>query len=420
MKYARRIVRLSNGETYQSLKEACRIKGVNYNTCISRINKGETVESALSKSDRRCSPSDDKTGHSFPSKKAMCQYHKVNYNAYLTRSRNGESVVQALRPRKTAKHDQQATDHLGKTFKNEKKMCEYHKVNYATYLHRIKAGKTLAEALSPVKSKRRSQPKKILDPFGNYFPTLIDMCNYHNVSYVTYHRRIKEGKSMAEALKRSNRRSSPPKSKRGRTDHLGNQYSSVEELCNHYNITYAVYYNRQQLGWDLERILTTPCQPKNKVSTDHLGTVYQTEQEMCAHYNIEPRLFQKRMKSGSWTLKEALTTPPGARCKRGDIADGFGNVFLNYSELCRYHNIDEARFRSWRRKGLSVKDAINKSKHNHRSKAVPDHKGNIFASFAEMAAHYNLDRDTLYQRLKNGWALEDALETPKRKFEKEV
>lgn len=382
-------------------------------------NNAGTTKNASPFSDRRRTESKDNIGNTFPSKKDMCLYHKVNYRAYISRIRSGKTIEQALRPSKTKKPDKQVTDPWGNTFKNEKKMCEYHKVNYSTFLQRIKAGKTLAEALSPIKRKRRSQPKKIPDPFGNYFPTLIDMCKYHKVSYVTYHKRIKEGKTMAEALKGGDRRTTATKSKKGYPDHLGNHYATLKDLCTQYNITQAAYYNRKQLGWDLERILTTPCQSRSKISTDHLGNEYPSEEEMCKHYNIESYLFRKRMSSGKWTLEEALTTPSGERCKRGDIADGFGNSFLNYSALCRYHNIDEARFRSWRSKGLSIKDAITNAKQNHRSKAVPDHKGNLFVSLAEMAAHYGLDRDTLYQRLKNGWTLEDALETPKRKYENE-
>lgn len=47
-------------------------------------------------------------------------------------------------------------------------------------------------------------------------------------------------------------------------DHLGNEFSSKGEMCNHYGIKYTNFSSRISLGWSLEKALTEPIQKKNK------------------------------------------------------------------------------------------------------------------------------------------------------------
>ncbi len=46
------------------------------------------------------------------------------------------------------------------------------------------------------------------------------------------------------------------------TDHKGNQYGSVQEMCEAYGLSYKIYYARKDRNWDLEKILETPVRER--------------------------------------------------------------------------------------------------------------------------------------------------------------
>lgn len=61
------------------------------------------------------------------------------------------------------------------------------------------------------------------------------------------------------------------------------------------------------------------------------------------------------------------------------------------------------------RNGWTLEDAINTPKHY---RPVVDHLGNEYRNLAEMADVYNIKAETLSSRLNNDWGVEKALTTP--------
>lgn len=101
-------------------------------------------------------------------------------------------------------------------------------------------------------------------------------------------------------------------------DHLGNQFSSIKEMCAHWNISTKNYLNRRRTGWSLKKILTTPIAPAAKRGipcTDHTGREFKSQRAMCKHYKITPAAFRRRIVDG-WSLKRALVTPVKVIAKR--------------------------------------------------------------------------------------------------------
>lgn len=47
-------------------------------------------------------------------------------------------------------------------------------------------------------------------------------------------------------------------------DHLGNEFESVEDLCNYYDLDRRLYYKRKKANWNLCDVLTRPSQ-KQKI-----------------------------------------------------------------------------------------------------------------------------------------------------------
>ena len=98
--------------------------------------------------------------------------------------------------------------------------------------------------------------KSITDYLGNEFPSLTEFCKFHNICPGTYLYRIHIGMSQEEALKYDKLPNTKTRNAKKIKDHLGNEFESVEKLCDYYNIKYNTYYRRVNFGWDLEKILT--------------------------------------------------------------------------------------------------------------------------------------------------------------------
>ena len=75
----------------------------------------------------------------------------------------------------------------------------------------------------------------------------------NGLSLLTVKRRILRGWSVEKAL------SKPSQTKEvAITDHKGNSFSSIKELCRHYHFSEKLFRHRRFAGWDIERILTEP------------------------------------------------------------------------------------------------------------------------------------------------------------------
>lgn len=108
-----------------------------------------------------------------------------------------------------------------------------------------------------------------------------------------------------------------------------------------------------------------------------------------------------------------------------------GKTYNTLQELCKAYDINYSTVRSRLRSGLNLRDAITlktksdskeiKSSRNRRLTVdekvklrlqVVDHKGNKFNSLKEMLKHYKITEQAYRKRYKDGWTLEEILETP--------
>lgn len=143
-------------------------------------------------------------------------------------------------------------------------------------------------------------------------------------------------------------------------DHLGNRYSSVKEMVLAYGIypTCLIYKRLNEMGWSLEKALTTPIRSMKKIT--YKGKTYRSARQLSFAVGIDTHTLERRLARG-FTLEEAVEMGCG------------------HSE--------------WT---ISV-----------------DHLGNKYPSFKAMCRAYNKHPDTVNLRLNKGWSLELAL-TAKR------
>lgn len=70
---------------------------------------------------------------------------------------------------------------------------------------------------------------------------------------------------------------------------------------------------------------------------DHLGNEFKTKQDMCDHYGINRTTFNSRMSKGH-TLEESLCSI------QSFVQDHKGNRFKNISDMCKYWNIKQKTY----------------------------------------------------------------------------
>ena len=184
-------------------------------------------------------------------------------------------------------------------------------------------------------------------------------------------------------------------------DHLGRKYNTVKAMCDSHGITTSVYTNRKRLGWDLEKILTTPSQPKNRKVIDHKGNTFESISKCAEYWGIPFRLLQKRLNNG-WDIETAITT---RNTKVKSCQDHLGNTFKTKKEMCKYYNISLWTFRDRLVvQHMTLEQALT------TSSQITDLFGNTFDSQKEMLEYYNCDRETYKTRHKLNWSEIEALE----------
>ena len=166
----------------------------------------------------------DHLGKTYRSEAAMCSAYHINKCTYRKRIQKGWSVEEALTlSTKILVNRGERTDHLGNTFQSEKEMCEHYGVSQNTYRNRIRQGWSQEKALTKELYKSKISP---VDHKGTRYESVARMCNAYGVTETLFRQRVRHGKTLEEALTEKKRQWH-----RHTTDHLGKQYQSLKEMC---------------------------------------------------------------------------------------------------------------------------------------------------------------------------------------------
>lgn len=94
------------------------------------------------------------------------------------------------------------------------------------------------------------------------------------------------------------------------SDHLGNVYGSIKEMCAFWHIRPETYTRRiNNYNMTVEEALTRPVRSNGGVKCrDHLGEQFYSKSSMCMHWGIDRKLYEYRISHG-WSQKDALTKP---------------------------------------------------------------------------------------------------------------
>ena len=185
--------------------------------------------------------------------------------------------------------------------------------------------------------------------------------------------------------------------KKAVTDHLGNNFVSVKEMCEYWNIERHTLRLRLNAGLSLADALTQP----KKIAIDHLGNEFNSVKGMCEYWGIPYVTFKERIKV-NWSIEKALTTP----VKQVEHKVEYNGVhYKSVSQLATDIGIDAGYLRYHLTRGKTIDDIIAM----YRSTIV--YKGNTYKNIKDLANTFGINYGTLLDRLHNKKSLDEALQS---------
>lgn len=218
--------------------------------------------------------------------------------------------------------------------------------------------------------------KRVVDHKGKEYKTLLAMCVAYGINNNLYQNRKKSGWDLEKIL------TTPIIGvNKITTDHRGNTFRNKAEMAKHWGIKIELLDSRLRNGWSLQRALETDTNGKysrGKRCQDHKGVIYTSIQSMCEAYDINSVIFRYRKKLG-WDLEKILTTPINRVC---NIKDVDGKKYDNVSELYRQEKLE--RLKNGSRHRITSEDngkvSIREMQELIKEKEVRDHEGKLFYS----------------------------------------
>lgn len=234
---------------------------------------------------------------------------------------------------------------------------------------------------------------EIKDHLGNKYQSITQMCKYYGIQQQIFKAREKKGWSLEDCLTKSCFQVK---------DHLGNTFKNNHEMCKYWGVNYALYRQRRyKLGYSIKESLTSKKNTvlsslRRKKCTDHLGNEYESISQMCEHYGISINLYIHRLGCENWSLKDVLTMPADKRRRKVLVKDHLGNEFINIKEMCKYWNVKYYTFLKRKHQyNYTLKDCLTKK----TKRGITDHLGNKYKSIKELAEAYNIDYTLLKSRI---------------------
>ena len=187
----------------------------------------------------------------------------------------------------------------------------------------------------------------------------------------------------------------------------GKFYSSYAKLAKDYGFSPSYLSKWLSKGMSLEEIISK--YKPNNIVVDHLGVEYSCLEEMLNKWGITLKAYKDR-KERRWSLKRILTTPLKSTQVAKECVDFNGRVFPSMKAMAIEYGINPTNILYHVKKGKTPAEAL---KHllteGKARRTVKDHLGNSFSSNTEMAFHWKVNPRTFRGRINLGWTIEEAL-----------
>lgn len=179
------------------------------------------------------------------------------------------------------------------------------------------------------------------------------------------------------------------------TDHLGNEYASIRQMCGVYGVSPAAYRNRIRHGMTLEQALTTNRYAVSPVVGPD-GKTYDGITKLCAAYGVNRQSIHKHMQNG-YTFEEAMAgiaenskknRPPTKPTANPVTYEG--RQYPSIAAACRAASADDYDVRGRMAAGYALEDAIAKNLAYKKKPPVKDPFGKEYTKQSGMCRDWHI------------------------------
>ncbi len=180
----------------------------------------------------------DFLGKEFNSFEEMCVAYSINPKTVQARLDKGKTLEEALTTQVafSTKKDN-VVDHLGTHYKSEAQMCRAYHIPLMTYRRRLERNMSLEDALTIPSGSCNS----IVDHEGTVFPTVAELCRNWGVTTERFNRKIRQGCTIEQALDNDF-------SGKEYIDYLGNVFVRWQDYADHWGIPRGTLSHRIKSG----------------------------------------------------------------------------------------------------------------------------------------------------------------------------
>ena len=297
----------------------------------------------------------------------------------------------------------------GKTFNSIREATEYYNLDYNTVFVRLKRGWSIEEAFELID---RNDTYKLITVEGKTFESVAEACRYYNLDYAVVIYRLNNSWSIEEAFELIDRKRKQIEVKGKEITVEGKTFNSIKEAAKYYNLALGTVNARLNRGWSIEEAFGL-VERKNesfKPITVN-GKTFKSIAEACRYYNLDYKTVLQRFCNygHGWSIEEAFgLVERKEKPRKGNEVILEGKTFPTIKEACKYYNLNYNTVYSRLVDGWSVEEAFGLVSRNNNYKPITL-EGKTFKSIVEAAKYYNLDYNIVYARLnRGGWSIEEA------------
>ena len=149
------------------------------------------------------------------------------------------------------------------------------------------------------------------------------------------------------------------------------------------------------------------------VATDHLGNEFKSVYAMCEHYGISTTSYKYRLEKLGWPLKRVLEEPlhDTNRTTALECRDHKGNAFPSMKAMCDFWRIPRQRYYSRIRSGWTMARALETpiDERMSRSEPIKAPNGKLYANVDLMCEAYGISKTQYMTNVRNGLSMKRAL-----------
>jgi hypothetical protein len=355
-----------NGNSYPSIKDACRSLGIAYSKVNLRLSRyGWSFEQAFdllpSPADRPSgAPRKIQVGHMvFASLAKAGKHFGLSEGAVSSRLSSGWSVEQAvgLEPPPEIHPPRISVVVEGQKFESIRTASAKYNIDYKLVHGRLQSGWTIEQAFALESRPKPISKGKSVTVRGITHPSLRTACDHHKVPYVTFKQRKRKGYSIEEALglKRVKRRTNGKAIKiKGKT------YPSLTEACEAFKLPLSRVGARLTSGWSVNEafgLCDRAKQASNGKTLVANGQQFSSIKAACKHFGVSYQTYRLRRNRGL-SVDQSLSTLERKTPPNASPITVKGIRYSSISRACEKFGFPLSRVRSRYMRGATTRQAF--------------------------------------------------------------